>query len=113
MMQHAQLLSLAFHAQRRTGKVIFAINNMGSAIARLVMVIPPLAESVLTLIGMFWIVVLLDAEVAVLAMGVIPFLYYSVSSYMKRVHPQLREVRGMEAESLSMIHETISMLRVV
>src|SRR5687767_4352096 len=55
MMQHAQRLSLAFHDQRRTGKIIFAINNMGSGIARMVMIIPPLVESFLTLIGMFWI----------------------------------------------------------
>jgi ABC-type multidrug transport system fused ATPase/permease subunit len=32
---------------------------------------------------------------------------------MKRVHPQLQEVRGMEAESLSLVHEAISMQRVV
>jgi ATP-binding cassette subfamily B protein/subfamily B ATP-binding cassette protein MsbA len=113
MMQHAQRLSLAFHDQRRTGKVIFAINNMGAAIAQMLMVIPPLAESLLTLVGMFWIVLLLDWELALLAMGVVPFLYYSVSDYMKRVQPQLQEVRGMEAESLSIVHETISMLRVV
>jgi ABC-type multidrug transport system fused ATPase/permease subunit len=113
MMQHAQRLSLSFHDQRRTGRVIFAINNMGGEVARLLMVIPPLAESLLTLVGMFWIVALLDWEVALLALGVVPFLYYSVTRYMNRVHPQLREVRGMEAECLSIIHETISMLRVV
>lgn len=113
MMQHAQRLSLAFHDQRRTGKVIFAINNMGAAIAQMLMVIPPLAESLLTLVGMFWIVLFLDWELALLAMGVVPFLYYSVSDYMKRVQPQLQEVRGLEAESLSIVHETISMLRVV
>jgi ATP-binding cassette, subfamily B, bacterial len=113
MMQHAQRLSLAFHDQRRTGKIIFAINNMGGEIARLLTVIPPLAESVLTLIGMFWIVLLLDWQIALLAMGVVPFLYYSVSHYMKRVHPQLQEVRGLEAESLSLVHEAISMQRVV
>jgi ATP-binding cassette, subfamily B, bacterial len=113
MMQHAQRLSLAYHDQRRTGKIIFAINNMGSAIARLLTVLPPLAESILTLIGMFWIVLLLDRDIALLSLGVVPFLYYSVTRYMKRVQPQLQEVRGMEAESLSIIHETISMLRVV
>jgi ABC-type multidrug transport system fused ATPase/permease subunit len=113
MMQHAQRLSLAFHDQRRTGKIIFAINNMGSEVARMLMIIPPLAESLLTLIGMFWILVLLDWEVALMAMGVVPFLYLAVSNYMKRVHPQLQEVRGLEGESLSMIHEAMSMLRVV
>jgi ATP-binding cassette subfamily B protein len=79
----------------------------------LLLIIPPLAESALTLVGMFVIVALLDWQVARLAMGVVPFLYYLVSRYMNRIHPQLREVRGMEAECLSIVHETISMLRVV
>src|SRR4051812_45633758 len=113
MMQHAQRLSLAFHDQRRTGKIIFAINQLGGDIARMLTILPRLAESVLTLVGMFWIVLRMDAQIAVVALGVVPFLYYSVSRYMNRVQPQLREVQGLEAESLSIVHEIISMLRVV
>jgi ATP-binding cassette subfamily B protein len=113
MMMHAQRLSLAFHDQRRTGKIIFAINQLGGDIARLLTILPRLAESVLTLVGMFWIVLLMDAQIALVALGVVPFLYYAVSRYMKRVQPQLREVQGLEAESLTIVHEIISMLRVV
>src|SRR3954470_15224576 len=91
MMQHAQRLSLAFHDQRRTGKIIFAINNLGGDIARLLIIVPKLGESILTLVGMFWIVVVMDYQIALVALGVVPFLYYSVSNYMKRVQPQLRE----------------------
>lgn len=113
LFQHAQQLSLAFHDERRTGKVIFAINNMGGAIAQMVTIIPPVVTSILTLIGMFWIVLLLDWRLALLAMSIVPFLYYSVVHYMKHIEPRLRVVRGMEAEMLAMIHEALSMLRVV
>jgi ATP-binding cassette subfamily B protein len=113
LMLHAQRLSLAFHDQRRTGKIIYAINQLGGDIARLLTILPRLAESVLTLVGMFWIVLLMDAQIALVALGVVPFLYYAVSRYMKRVQPQLREVQGLEAESLTIVHEIISMLRVV
>lgn len=113
MMRHAERLSLSYHDQRRTGRMIFAINNMGGEIARLLLIIPPLVESALTLVGMFVIVAFLDWQVALLAMAVVPFLYYLVSRYMNRVHPALREVRSLEAECLSIIHETMSMLRVV
>jgi ATP-binding cassette subfamily B protein/subfamily B ATP-binding cassette protein MsbA len=113
LMQHAQRLSLAFHNERRTGKVIFAINNMGGTIAKLVMVIPPLAESGLTLIGMLVILLFLDWQLALISLAIVPFLYYSVGHYMKRIHPRLKRVRGMEAELLSKIHETISMMPVV
>lgn len=113
LFEHAQRLSLSFHDQRRTGRVIFAINNLGAGIAKLVMAIPPLAQSFLTLIGMFCIVLLLDWQIAFVSLAIVPLLYYSVAHYMKHVEPQVRQVRGMEAEMLSIIHEAMSMLRVI
>lgn len=113
LMQHAQRMSLAFHNQRRTGGTIFAINNMGGAIAKLVMLIPPLAEAALTLIGMLCILLMLDWELALISLTIVPFLYVSVAHYMKRIHPRLREVRNLEAEMLSKIHEAITMLPVI
>ena len=79
----------------------------------LIMLIPPLAQSVLTLVGMFGVLLLLNWQLALLALTVVPFLYCSVGFYMKHIHKRLSEVRGMEGESLSIIHEAISMLRVI
>lgn len=113
LFQHAQRLSLAYHDHRRTGKTIFAINNMGGGISRLIMVIPPLSQSVLTLCGMFWITFKMDQQLALISLSVIPFLYYSVGHYIANVYQKLRKVKGMEAELLSMIHEAMSMIRVI
>ena len=113
LFQHAQRLSLAFHDQRRSGMLIYAINFQADAVARLVMAIPPLAQSILTLIGMFWISLVMDKYLALLSLVVVPFLYYSVSYYVKNIQERLLQVRGMEAESLSIIHESMSMLRVI
>jgi ATP-binding cassette subfamily B protein/subfamily B ATP-binding cassette protein MsbA len=113
LFRHAQRLSLAFHDQRRSGNLIYAINSQADAIARLVMTVPPLAQSVLTLVGMFCVLFLMDWQIALLALTVVPFLYYSVRYYMKNVQQRLYEVRQMEGESLSIIHEAISMLRVI
>ena len=52
---HAQRMSLAFHDRRRSGMLIYMINSQGDAPAGLIMTIPMLAESALTLVGMFWI----------------------------------------------------------
>jgi ATP-binding cassette subfamily B protein/subfamily B ATP-binding cassette protein MsbA len=113
LFQHAQRLSLTFHDQRRSGRLIYAINSQADAAARLVMTVPPLAQSLLTLIGMLWILFLIEPYLALLSLTVMPFLYYSVSYYMKHIEKRLYEVRGMEAESLSIIHEAMSMLRVI
>jgi ABC-type multidrug transport system fused ATPase/permease subunit len=113
LFQHAQKLSMAFHDQRRSGHLIFAINSQGDAVARLVSTVPPLAQSVLTLVGMFWISLHMDWQLALLSLSVVPFLYYSVGYYATHIQKRLYEVRGMEGESLSIIHEAISMLRVI
>lgn len=113
LFEHAQRLSFAFHDDGRAGKVIFAINNMGGAIAQMVMIVPAVVQSALTLIGMFCIVLMMSWKLALLSLAVVPFLYFSVAHYMKRIEPQLRAVRNMEGRMLTMIHEAMSMLRVV
>ncbi|HZN69352.1 MAG TPA: ABC transporter ATP-binding protein [Tepidisphaeraceae bacterium] len=113
LFQHAQRLSLAFHDQRRSGMLIYAVNFQGDAAARLVMTVPPLAQSAITLVGMFWIVYRMDRTLGLLSLSVIPFLFYSVRYYVKHIQARLAKVMEMEGESLSIVHEAISMLRVI
>jgi ABC-type multidrug transport system fused ATPase/permease subunit len=113
LFEHAQRLSLAFHDQRRSGMLIYGINFQADAAARLVMAIPPLAQSLITLVGMFWIVFRMDWRLALLSLTVVPFLYYSVGYYITHIQKRLMTVKEMEGESLSIVHEAISMLRVI
>lgn len=113
LFQHAQSLSLAFHDQRRSGMLIYLINSQADAAARVVMTIPPLAQSVLTLVGMLWILFVMAPSLALISMTVLPFLYYSVGYYVKHIQGRLLSVRTMEGESLSIIHEAMAMLRVI
>jgi ATP-binding cassette, subfamily B, bacterial len=43
----------------------------------------------------------------------VPFLYYSAGIYGKRVTPRLERVQGLEWQSLSIVHESMAMLRVI
>ena len=113
LFRHAQRLSLAFHDKSRAGGLIYAVNFQADAPARLVMTVPPLAQSAITLVGMFWIVFRIDPWLSLLAMSVVPFLYYSVGYYVTHVQARLMRVREMEGESLSIVHEAMSMLRVI
>jgi ABC-type multidrug transport system fused ATPase/permease subunit len=113
LLNHAQRLSLAFHDQRRTGMLIYAINFQADAAARLVMTIPPLVQSLLMLVGMVWVTFVINPTLALLSLIIVPFLCYSIRFYVNKIQNRLAEVRGMEGESLSIIHEAISMLRVI
>jgi ABC-type multidrug transport system fused ATPase/permease subunit len=77
------------------------------------MTVLPLLQSVFTLVGMFWIALKLDRDLALTSLVVVPFLYYSVRYYTRNIQQPLYRVRMMEGETLSIIHEAISMLRVI
>jgi ABC-type multidrug transport system fused ATPase/permease subunit len=113
LFRHAMQMSLAYHDQRRAGMIIYIINSIADAASRLVMAIPPLAQSALSLVGMVWILVAIDWQLALLSLTVVPFLYYSVNYYVKHIKQRLYQVRSMEGESLSIVHEAISMMKVI
>jgi ABC-type multidrug transport system fused ATPase/permease subunit len=110
---HAQRLSLSYHDQHRAGMIIYVINSQGNAVARLIMTVPTLGQSVLTLLGMLWIALKMDWQLALLSLTVVPFIYYSIGYYATHIQSRLMDVRKMEHESLSMIHEGIGMLKVI
>src|SRR5687768_12087544 len=72
LFQHAQRLSMAYHDKRRTGQLIFAINNQGGAVSEIIMSVQPLAQNLLTLVGMVWIMFHIDKQLALLSLAVIP-----------------------------------------
>jgi ATP-binding cassette subfamily B protein len=113
LFRHAQRLSLAYHDQKRSGMLIYVINSLGHTPPSLAMTVLPLAQNVLTLVGMFWISFKLDSQLALVSLTVVPFLYYSVGYYSRHIKQPVREVRAMEGEALSIVHEAISMLRVI
>lgn len=113
LFQHAQRLSIAFHDRRRSSMLIYAINSQGDAVPGMLMAVPAIAQSCITLVGMFWIVLHMDVTLALMSLMVVPFLFYSVRYYANHIQQRLVQVQGMEVESLSIVHEALSMLRVI
>jgi ATP-binding cassette, subfamily B, bacterial len=110
---HVQRLSLTFHDKRQTGALMSQINLQAASVGNVVMVIPPLVEAALTLVGMFAIAILIDWQLAVLAMVILPLLVWSFGLYGKRIVPRLQRVQRLEWESLSIVNEAMAMLRVI
>jgi ATP-binding cassette, subfamily B, bacterial len=113
LFEHAQRLSMSYHDRSRSGMLTYLINYQCGAASGLIMAVPPLAQSALTLAGMFWITLLIDARLALLSMTVVPLLYLSVGYYIKYIQPRLLHVKALEGETLSIVHEALSMLRVI
>jgi ATP-binding cassette subfamily B protein len=113
LFQHAQRLSLAFHDARKTGELMGRINYAAASVGNVVMAFPPMLQAFLSLIGMFAISVLIQWQLALISLIVVPLLYYSAGLYGKRVTPRLERVQGLEWQSLSIVHESMAMLRVI
>ncbi|CAA9260563.1 MAG: Efflux ABC transporter, permease/ATP-binding protein [uncultured Acidimicrobiales bacterium] len=113
MFQHAQRLSLAYHDDARTGILMYQINNQADAVGAIVVALPPLLQSLLTLVGMVWIMVHIDGQLALLAMTVVPLIWYGTHFYGNHIEPELYRVRGLEGRNLSIVHEAMAMLRVI
>ena len=110
---HAQRLSLAFHDRKRTGGLMYQINNQAAAVGGVTVAVPPVLQSVLTLGGMFVVIYKIEPTLALVSLIVVPFIYCSAGFYTRRIHPQVLEVRNLEGQSLTIVHEAMAMLRVI
>jgi ATP-binding cassette, subfamily B, bacterial len=113
MFRHVQRLSQAFHDAKRTGQLMFLINTQASAVGSITVAIPPLLQAVVTLVGMFAIVVWIQPVLALLALSVVPFIYSSAGYYARRIQPQVVRARNLESQSMTIVHEAMAMLRVI
>ncbi len=110
---HAQRLSLAFHDDTKTGMLMYRINNQADSVGQILVALPALGQSLLTLLGMLYIAYRIDPLLSLVATAIVPFIYLSTTYYSNRIEPQLLNVRRMEGQNLSMVHEAMAMMRVI
>jgi len=113
LFRHAQRLSMAFHDTKRTGTLMYQINNQAAAVGGVTVAVPPLLQSILTLIGMFAVTLIIEPLLALLALTVVPFIYCSAGYYTRRIEPDLMNVRRLEGQSLTIVHEAMAMVKVI
>jgi ATP-binding cassette, subfamily B, bacterial len=113
LFSHCQRLSQAFHDHTTSGDFMYRINFEAKTAGELSVALPPLAQSMLTLVGMFVVALRIDWILALLSLVVVPFVYYSIEFYGNRIEPRLIQVRNLEARSMTMVNDAMAMLRIV
>jgi ABC-type multidrug transport system fused ATPase/permease subunit len=113
LFQQAQRLSMTYHDRHRSATIIHIINSTAAAVPGAIMTGLSLAQNVVLLAGMFLISLRLNAALAVLSLSIVPLLYYSVGYYTRRIQHRVATVKDMETEAHAIVHEAISMLRVI
>ena len=111
---HIQRMSLTYHDQIGISDSIYRIQYDAASIRDLVLnAVSPLLTSLFTVFGMLYIMVTLQWQLAVIAIAVIPFLYFFTNYTSKRLKENWMNVKESESAAMSVIHETLSSLRVV
>lgn len=110
---HAMQLSLAYHDNRRSGMLIYVINNQGDAVANLLMTLPTVIESAAMLIGMLIVLWTMHWSLAAVSFVVIPGLFFASRYYATQMRERIGRAKELEGAALSVIHEALSMMRVI
>lgn len=111
---HLQNLSLRFHLSQGTGETIYHLENDAYCVESLTLSgILPLASSALTLGAMFFILVTIDWQVALMSLVIVPFLLLVNRYYSDRIVERSERVKEMEAGVLNLVHEVFTGIRVV
>lgn len=110
---HLQRLHFAFHDEAQTGQLMARANSDLQQINQVVILIPLTAASMLTMLGVIVIMVSKSVILAVLALGLLPFLNRAATVFSKRITP-VNLALQQELSGLSgVVEESLSGIRVV
>ena len=109
-----QRLSLAYHDQQPTGDLISRVTVDIDAIQTFIVSgLLGILVNLLTLIGMIAVMYYINWQFALVALAVVPPLFFIVYTYTRRVKKASREVRKQEGRMISVVEEVITSIRVV
>lgn len=114
LFNHLLRLSFRYHDQTTVGDSIYRINSDTSFVSTMTWSnFRHLMTAAVTFVGMLWIVLRLDWQVALLALGVVPLQYISVGLYGHLFNEKAKRIKVMESKAQSFMQEALSCLRVV
>jgi ATP-binding cassette subfamily B protein len=114
LLSHLQRLSFSFHDARGTADSIYRIQHDAPALQQIaVQSLIPLICAGFTLVAMIYVMLRLDAQLALIALAISPLLYLSVATFRRRVRPGYRQAKRLESHALAVIQEVLTSFRVV
>ena len=111
---HIQQLSLAYHDAGGPADSVYRIHNDAMAVRYLAVDAPvKLATGTVTLAGMLVVTALIDWQLTMVAIVIIPVLFLLLMVNRNPLRDRAIEVKELESSSLSVIQEVLGALRVV
>jgi ATP-binding cassette subfamily B protein len=114
LFSHVQRLSFAYHDSKGTADSIYRIQNDTYSFQWILLhALTPLIGALFTLIGMIVVLVQMEWRLALVALAVCPVLILITSFSRNRMRKGWETAKELESGALSVVHETLTGLRVV
>jgi len=114
LFRHLEAQSLGFHQQHQTGDLLARLGGDIQAIqSAMVTAVPTLVRNALTLFGMFVIMLVIDWRYALLAVSLLPGLFWVSRRYLARIKGVQRRARRADGQASSVAQEVLSSMTVV
>jgi subfamily B ATP-binding cassette protein MsbA len=111
---HLQQLSLAYYDTHKVGRLLSTITTDVNTIQDFVSsILLSILVDALTIIGMFGLMLYLNWDFALVAVGVAPFLLLFVIRFKKAVKKATHEVRNDQAEMITVLQHGLESMRAV
>ena len=114
LFRHVQRLSLAYHDAKGTSDTAYRIQYDAPSIQYIAIDgVTPFISSAITLAAMFYVIVRLDWQLALVALAVSPPLFLATRFNRRRLRNTSKESKKLESSALAVIQEVLGVLRVV
>jgi ATP-binding cassette subfamily B protein len=114
LFNHIQRLSLAYHDTTGTSDSLYRLQWDTAGIRTLLLGnIAPLFSSFLTLFAMVGVIFFINVQLALIAISVIPPLFFLIRFSSSRLKKNWKIVKDKESRAMSVLHEVLNSLRVV
>jgi ATP-binding cassette subfamily B protein len=112
--RHVQWLSLTYHDSKGASDSTYRIQYDAPSI-RWVLIdgIIPFMTANLTLAGMINVTARIDVQLALVALGILPFLYLVFRTYAPHLRSYWHEVHDRQSSAMSVVQEALAAVRVV
>ncbi|MFC1680728.1 ABC transporter ATP-binding protein [Pseudomonadota bacterium] len=113
LFRHIQKLSFIHHDNKGSMDSLYRIQNDTTAIQNTVAGFIPLVSGCVTLLGMIWVTSVIDWQLALVALAIVPLLILFTNLSRRFVRRQWFELKEHESSAMSVVQETLGALRVV
>lgn len=114
LFRHVQRLSLAYHDARGSADSIYRLQFDAPSIQWVAVYgIAPFITAAMTLIGMIAVMMRLDHQIALVALAVVPPLFYLTRHFASRIRQRWHDAKQLGSSAAAVVQEVLTSLRVV